>query len=86
MVQAAHAAHESGIHFGNAERISSLVVCVVRSEKKLLKALNEVTSKGIKCIPFEEPDLGSQITSFASEPISGSKREAFSKYLLWDSQ
>ena len=83
LVQACHAAHESGIRFGNPDDISSLVVCSVPDEAELRRAAANCSLRGIKTYVFEEDDFGNQATSFATEPISGDVRKAFKKFPLW---
>jgi hypothetical protein len=83
MCQCAHAAHESGIRFGDSNSISSIVVCSVPDERHLISELERIESKGIKTILFREPDIENQATAFATEPIFGTDRKAFSKLELW---
>lgn len=84
LVQAAHAAHESGIHLSKQyNNTSSIVICGVSSEKELMKANDYINSKGINTVVFKEPDMGSEATALASEPIDSTKRCHFSKFKLW---
>jgi hypothetical protein len=83
LCQAVHAAHESGIRFGNPNDISSVVVCSVPDETSLLLEQEKVESKGIKTILFREPDINNQATAFATELIPSNYRKVFSKLVLW---
>lgn len=82
--QAAHAAHEAGIRFGDKERVSSIVLCSVPDEASLLLAKDRLDRKGIRNYIFNEDDLGGQATSIATEPISGGSRRALGGYPLWN--
>lgn len=83
LCQAVHAAHEAGIRFGNPNGISSVVVCSVPNEQRLISELERIESKGIKTTLFREPDIDNQATAFATEPIFGNYRRAFSKLEMW---
>lgn len=83
MCQAAHAAHEAGIRFGDPHCVSSIVVCPVDNEHELLKAQWRIARKGIRMYVFREPDIGGQATALATEPIAAGLRKVFSKYRLW---
>lgn len=82
-IQAAHAAHEAGIRFGNPDDVSSLVLCSVPNEEALRCAAEACSLNGIRNYVFEEDDFGNQATAFATEPISGSMRKFFKKLPLW---
>ncbi len=85
LVQAGHAALESGIHLAHTtERISSLVVCSVANEEALLKALDRIRFRGINVVLFREPDMNDEATALATEPLSGLARKVCSKYPLWE--
>lgn len=81
--QSSHAAHESGIRFGDPAQISSIVLCGVSDEGALEKAHWMIEQSGIRSYLFREPDLGDEATALATEPIFGSKRKMFSKFNLW---
>jgi hypothetical protein len=75
IVQAVHAAHESGIYLSPPTgQTTSVVVCSVKSEQQLLNTLDRVESRGIKTILFREPDIGNEATAFATEPIPSHQR------------
>lgn len=85
MVQSNHAALEAGIFFGNKDQDepSSLIVIAVKTQAKLEKAIKDVEAKGIKVVPFNEPDWDLNLTSFATEPLTQDKRILLKKYQLW---
>ena len=74
VVQAAHAAHESGIRFGDINHFHSIVLCVVENEKQLLKEDFKLRSKGVRTIVFREPDLNNEITAIVLEDSYLSKK------------
>ena len=57
-----------------------LVVCGVRNEEKLMKAMMHLESQGVVCRPFREPDLENSLTSFATEPIQQDRRHLFRRF------
>jgi len=60
-----------------------LVICAVKSEKKLYQQIKYLKSIGISYRAFYEPDIGNECTAVASEPIKNNQRHLFSKYMLW---
>ncbi len=84
MVQAAHAAYESGIYLGQpSEDYDSIIALEIGSEKELIEVNEKINSLGIKTELFREPDIGDQATAFATEPISGEARSHFKQFKLW---
>ena len=85
MVQSNHAALEAGIFFGNKEQNepSSLIVIAVKTQAKLEKAMKDVESKGIKLLPFYEPDWDYGLTAFGTEPLTQEQRVSLKRYQLW---
>lgn len=83
MCQAAHAAHEAGIHLGDKNNISSVVICSIPNELELLKVHDKLAQRAIKTVIFREPDIENQITAIATEPIGPEVRRYFSSYPLW---
>jgi len=84
MCQAAHAAHEAGIRYGNPDAISSVVVCSVTDEEELKRAQAMLEYRGIRHYTFVEDDIGDQATALATEPIEGADRRVLRKYPLWN--
>jgi hypothetical protein len=84
LVQAAHAAHESGLHLcQDKSEVNYLVALEVQNEEQLIAANDRIESRGIKAILFREPDIGNKATALCTEPIWGDKRKLFSRYSLW---
>lgn len=84
MCQAAHAAHEAGIHLSNKDNgISSVVICSIPNEQELLKVQDKLAQRNIKTVTFREPDIENQATAIATEPISSDVRRYLSSYPLW---
>jgi hypothetical protein len=83
VVQACHAVAEAVAAFhppGHAH--PHLVVCGVTDEAALRQSLEHITSQGVRCRPFHEPDLGGQLTAWATEPVSGRTRRLFRRFRL----
>lgn len=84
LVQASHAAHESGVHFCNdTSKINHLVLFEVSDEHRLLKAYDRLSMQGIRSCLFREPDMGDEATSCCTEPLMDEYKFHFSKYRLW---
>ena len=83
MCQAAHAAHEAGIHFGDKNNISSVVICSIPNELELFRAQEKLAKRDIKMVIFREPDIENQATAIATEPIGPEVRKYLSSYPLW---
>lgn len=83
MCQAAHAAHEAGIHLGDKNSISSVVICTIPNEQELLKLHAKLAQRDIRAVTFREPDIENQITAIATEPIGPEARRYLSSYPLW---
>lgn len=81
VVQSCHACIEAAISFLNKDmQHPNLVVCGIRNEQHLQKALNRLRSEGVECRPFIEPDRGHELTAFATEPIFSERRHLFRRY------
>jgi hypothetical protein len=83
VVQACHAVAEalsSFLPFPSPQ--PHLVVCGVTDEAALRRSLERAVAHGVRCHPFHEPDLGYQMTAWASEPVSGPTRKHFRRYRL----
>ena len=84
MCQAAHAAHESGIHLSwKSSDISSIVVCSVSDERSLLRAASRLNRDSVRAVLFREPDMKGQATALATEPLCGKRRRVLARYKLW---
>ncbi len=82
-VQSCHAAIESAKYlFSNNKEHPHLVVCEVKNENSLKKAIENLNQTNIKYKVFIEPDIGDEITALATEPLSGEERRFFKKYQL----
>jgi hypothetical protein len=93
-VQACHATLHIGLLAGQSghsyKQTPSIVLLQISSETKLLRAYDRITSAGIKCALFFEPDaseLGYEPshTSFATIPVAEASRAEFRQYKLWRS-
>jgi hypothetical protein len=60
----------------------SVVLCGARDESALQKILRRLQRLGIPHETFSEPDIGNQLTSIATGPVSGSNRDIFKHYQL----
>lgn len=84
LVQASHAALESGIHLEqNNKEPSSLIVIQVKNKQRLQKSLQDIRQKGIHCIEFFEPSWEYGLTSFATRCVVEEERFLFKKYQLF---
>lgn len=59
-----------------------MVVCGVKTEAALFRAIEKLNNHGIRCQWFIEPDMGNQVTAIATEPIYGDTRRLFRNYQL----
>jgi len=78
VVQAAHAAHESGGKFG-APAGCFLIILSVPDEPMLHAWADRL---GDSAVLFTEPDLGGAATALATAPFPG-KQSLFSRLKLW---
>lgn len=84
-VQACHAVLEAGrSSLLEAVQHPHLVLCGVRNESALAKSLNRIKDAGIACQEFKEPDIGNQLTAFATKPVSGDSRRLFKSFKLYN--
>jgi len=81
VVQASHACLEMASAHGMPYH-PHLVCIGIKSEAKLRSVLNEITAQGIRASPFIEPDIGDQMTAFATEPVFGERRKVFKRFSL----
>lgn len=67
------------------ERLSdhpSVIILSAKNENRLHRVRKYLIEQGIRHVHFYEPDMDDELTALATEPIFGSRREAFSKYQL----
>lgn len=84
MVQASHAALESGIVFGaKSNEPSSLIMLAVKDKEALLNAEEHCLHQGIETEMFFEPDWEYGFTAFATEPLTQEKRHHLKGFPLW---
>lgn len=82
-VQAGHAAIEAARAYLKADdEHPSLIICTTKSEAQLSRAADDIEKQGIRIKRFYEPDIGNQLTAFATEPLSGEARKAMRKFQL----
>lgn len=88
MVQAAHAAQESGLltqKLGLApSSVSNLVLCQAVDESFLLREFQRLELFNIPTVLFREPDIGNQSTALCTIPLIGESCRLFKKWKLWD--
>lgn len=84
VVQACHAAQESGLAFPNpTPEPTSLIVIQVKNKVQLQKAYDKLEDSGIRFVQFDEPSWDFGFTAFASEPVFDHQRSVFRKYRLF---
>lgn len=84
LVQACHAAQESGLAFPNpTPEPNSLIVLQVKNKEQLEAAHADMQSKGIRLVRFDEPSWDYGFTAFASEPVYQHQRKNFKRYQLF---
>lgn len=69
IVQACHSIYEIGKDF-REEVPPHVIVIGVRNQTALIKAMDEVQYLGVKIREFREPDIGNELTSFSTEPLT----------------
>lgn len=55
----------------------------VKNKNQLEKVLIDLESKGIKHIPFIEPDWDAGLTAIGTEPLTQEQRVLLKRYQLW---
>lgn len=85
-VQSCHAIIEAtkSFDFKNLPCHPSVIILSAKDEHRLNRVRNYLIEQGINHVHFCEPDLNGQMTSIATEPLSGNKRNALKKYQLFD--
>lgn len=83
LVQACHAAHESGIKNQISDITSSIIIFGSRNKSELEHLFSKYNSI-IPCHPFYEPYKNIGLTAFATDPIPNKLRHLFSEFKLWN--
>ena len=85
LVQIAHAGIESGLYFGPPPSQPDNVVLIGVADEAALRSVHvHLTSLGIEHRLIDEPDIGNQITSIATAPITDEvQRATLRQYQLW---
>jgi hypothetical protein len=83
--QATHAAWEAGRQaFVSSDHIHPhFALCEIANEAKLRKFSEKLTAAGIRHALWYESDLNDQLTSIATEPLSGERRRLFKNLQLF---
>ncbi len=84
LVQASHAAHESGLAHQNTVSPSSIIIFGTQDKCELEYHFARF-SEQLKCFPFFEPYKNIGLTAFATEPIGEDARKLFKEFKLWSS-
>lgn len=80
-VQACHAVLEAEKTHPYEGEHPHLIVFGIDNEIKLTNIYNKIKDQ-VKCFAFYEPDIGNQLTAFATEIVAGEQRNLFKKYQL----
>jgi hypothetical protein len=83
LVQASHAAHESGLSNSHSGELNSIIIFGTNNKEELESLLDRFHPE-IPCYPFYEPHKNIGLTAFATEPIPNSKRHFFKEFKLWN--
>ncbi len=81
-VQAIHGALEASEYLDRDKEHPHLILLAISNEEELLKIPEKLNTSNIRHKIWKEPDIGNQVTSIATEPISGDRRKIFKKYKL----
>lgn len=79
LVQSGHALLEMSREIKSDFIHPHFVMCSVANEAKLYRAMDRLEKRGVKCIPFREPDRGNELTAFATTPSCDRKPMRFLK-------
>lgn len=85
LVQASHAAHESGLAHSQSGQSHSIIIFGTK-DKAELEYLFEQYRSELSCYPFYEPYKNTGLTAFATLPIPESKRHIFKSFKLWKAE
>ena len=84
MVQAAHAAYESGLSsLCQSDDIVSLVMCQCSNEQELERQAFYLRTLNLPFVEFREPDIDNQLTAIATLPLDQSQRILLRHWKLW---
>lgn len=82
LVQASHAAHESGLNHTQSTQSHSIIALGI-DNKEQLEHLYQYFSQQLECYPFYEPYKDMGLTAFATKPITEEYRGLFKQFKLW---
>lgn len=82
IVQACHAAHESGQR-SDFDNTLSMVLCQADTEDQLIQESEYLDACGIEHILFRESDMNNQATAIATLPLGAKHRKLLSHWKLW---
>lgn len=85
LVQAAHAAHESGLAHSNSGKLNSIIIFGTKDKEELESLLDRFRPQ-LTCYPFYEPYKDTGLTAFATLPIPEADRHLFKGFKLWKPQ
>ena len=81
-VQAIHAAIEATKYIDTSKEHPHLVLIGVNDENSLKDISKYISINDIEFSEWREPDRNNELTSIATEPISGDRRKIFKKFKL----
>lgn len=82
MVQTNHATWEAAKLFPtDTPETPYMVVCGVKDEAELFKAVGHIRRNGVECREYREPDAGLSLTAVTTEPVTD-RRAVFRKFQL----
>jgi hypothetical protein len=85
LVQASHAAHESGLANSASNAANSIIIFGTKNKEELESLLEQFRPQ-LDCYPFFEPYKDTGLTAFATNPISEENRHLFKNFKLWKPQ
>lgn len=83
-VQSSHACIDACklFDFASLSEHPSVIMLGVKTETQLENVCKRLEKQGIRFASFREPDIGDQLTSVCTEPVSQEQRAIFKKYQL----
>ena len=82
LVQASHAAHESGLAHSHSGTSNSIIIFGTQSKEELESHFEKFKNE-VNCHPFFEPYKNVGLTAFATDPIPENQRHLFKEFKLW---